>query len=404
MSTKPKLTQRIKATLERHKNANVALAVCLFMIAMAYVMQIVAIRGSLPPIETSGEKDYQMAKLVAEIQQIRSDTTGSLFWLKMIALFVTVGGAVSGYLIGQSQTTQKKLDFEKKKNIDTAYQSIVNKLADKDPRLRAAAAVELGSILQSFPTEWCGDSSDDDKKRRSQYIQLTKQVLAASLAIEDHKKVRKTLTIALVLHKPWENDPAEPAKRKYADARELDMSGAMAGDAYWRRVDFSGTDFYTADLTKRSFRESILHDAQFAPANLQRAVLAKAICRRANFKTADLRDADLTEAICEGTKFISADLRGADLSKASFAAWLETNPPHRERTSFELADLRNANLTNAAFAETNFEAAKVFGCVITGAKFLENPDAWVDNSEAGDGSQIILLSEWLALHQGANGQ
>ena len=40
----------------------------------------------------------EIDKLAAEIRQIRSDTTGSLFWLKMIALFVTVGGAVGGYL------------------------------------------------------------------------------------------------------------------------------------------------------------------------------------------------------------------------------------------------------------------------------------------------------------------
>src|SRR5262245_32493089 len=45
---------------------------------------------------------YEISKLDAEIRQIRSDTSGSLFVLKLIALFVTVGGAVGGYLIGQS--------------------------------------------------------------------------------------------------------------------------------------------------------------------------------------------------------------------------------------------------------------------------------------------------------------
>lgn len=42
------------------------------------------------------KKEYEINKLDAEIRQIRSDTAGSLFWLKLIALFVTVGGAVGG--------------------------------------------------------------------------------------------------------------------------------------------------------------------------------------------------------------------------------------------------------------------------------------------------------------------
>lgn len=40
--------------------------------------------------------EYEIGKLDAEISRIRSDTAGSLFWLKLIALFVTVGGAVGG--------------------------------------------------------------------------------------------------------------------------------------------------------------------------------------------------------------------------------------------------------------------------------------------------------------------
>src|SRR5947209_6465204 len=130
------------------------------MVGLVYQTQRIAVQGSLPPITGASKKEeYEIAKFAAEIQQIRSDTSGSLFWLKMIALFVTVGGAVGGYLLGQSETTKKKLAseeqrnmdqlaferqknidqlaFEKRKNIDLAYQSIVQELSDQSPLLRA---------------------------------------------------------------------------------------------------------------------------------------------------------------------------------------------------------------------------------------------------------------------------
>lgn len=314
------------------------------IIAIVYQSQRLSEQKSLPPIDTTSSKEqYEIAKLAAEIRQIRSDTSGSLFWLKMIALFVTVGGAVGGYLVGQSQTTKKRIDFENRKNIDAAYQSIVQELSDKAPLLRAAAAVKLGMILRSFPAEWTVSET-----RKEQLIQLTKQVLAASLSIEKDPKILKTLTIALVLHKRWEDDPEQSTKRRHADVRELDLSGAKAADAYWARVDFSYTDFYRADLKGTSFRESILQVAQFRDANLRDAVLAKANCQGANFK---------------------------------------------------LSDLRNADLSDTKLLQTNFEGAKVFHCILTGAELGDNPDTKVDNSAAGDGSHMIGLQEWLGDHQ-----
>lgn len=89
----------------------------------------------------TAKDSYEISKLDAEIRQIRSDTAGSLFALKVIALFVTVGGAVGGYLIGQSRTTQARISFEDRKNVDEVYQSIIRELADETPILRAAAAV-----------------------------------------------------------------------------------------------------------------------------------------------------------------------------------------------------------------------------------------------------------------------
>jgi hypothetical protein len=276
--------------------------------------------------------EYEISKLDAEISRIRSDTAGSLFWLKLVALFVTVGGAIGGYLVGQSRTTMAKIGFEDRRIVDEVYQSIVQELADESPVLRAAAAVKLGSILKSFPSEW-----HVSEKRIDQLIDLTKQVLAAALSIENESKVLKTLTINLILHNPDSGDGL-------SEARNLDLSGAKAEDAYWAKCNFEYSDFYLANLSRASFRKSNLSGAQFRESNLTKTVF--------------------DDSTCKGTNFKMADLRGASF--------------------------KGANIDNV-----NFEDAKVYSVVLTGATIKHIPDCAVDLSERGDGTYIVPLSNWL---------
>ena len=314
------LTQRLIAVL--------VLVLLMISVALVYLSQALVEKDALPPAMTASSStvpvssaerktQFEMAKLAAEIRQIRSDTGGSLFWLKMMALFVTVGGAVGGYLVGQSQATQKRIAFEHRKNIDSAYQAIVQELSSENPILRAAAAVKLGAILRAFPSEW-----DVSGERRAQLIQLTKQVLAAAVAIEVDTKVLKTLSIAIVLHQPWKKGPhKDPAVdpdgvdlSDYGDLRGIDLSGAKVTDAYWARVNFSNADFFKAICPEASFRKAILRGAQFRQANLQNAVLSEARCQNANFNLADLRGANFTSAWLDGAKFEHARVAGAVLS------------------------------------------------------------------------------------------
>jgi hypothetical protein len=326
--------------------AILVLAVCLLIIPALYYSQIWS-EVTSPPIPTTGPKEqFEIAKLAAEIRQIRSDTSGSLFWLKMIALFVTVGGAVGGYLVGQNRVAKRRIEFENRKNIEAVYQTIVQELSDQSPLLRAAAAVKLGNILKSFPAEWAKDDSAG-KAWKHQLIQLTKQVLAASLAIEKDSKVLKTLSIALVLDRP-ETLTGNETQKQYADARKLDLSGARADEAYWKLVDFSESDFYKASLKGASFRQSLLHYSQFRESSLSHSV------------------------------FFDADCAGA---------------------VFKLADLRNADLTEAKLYNTTFENAKIHGCKLTGIKLGggdNHPMDKVDDSVYGDGTKMITVGEWLA--------
>ena len=311
----------------------VVLIVLAAMLLMSFVLQSRAERGALSPIVAGGSSAKELReidKLDAEIKQIRSDTGGSLFWLKMAGLFVTVGAAVGGYLIGQAKTTKDRLDFEHRQSVDATYHALIQELSVETPLLRVASAMRLGKLLQSPPVEW--RVSDE---RRQELSRLTKQVLAASLAIEKEEKVLKALTIALGLH-------AEESER--ADLRELDLSGAKAKDAYWARIDFRYADFYRADLTDASLRKALLDGAQFRQTTLTNAVLAQASCEGATFK---------------------------------------------------LADLRGANLDGAKLRGATFENVRVFGASLVGAEIGENPDGQVDLSPEGDASQTMPVSEWL---------
>ncbi len=322
------------------------------VVATAFVLQSRAERGALTPVGVgaSVRNQREIDKLDAEIRQIRSDTSGSLFWLKMAGVFVTVGAAVGGYLLGQTRTTRERaeaerqtvrerLDFERRQNVDATYHAIVQELSVEPPLLRVASAMKLGKLLQSPPVEW--RVSEDQQLELSQ---LTKQVLAASLAIETQPKVLKALTIAIALHAP---------EAEGADLRNLDLSGARAQDAYWARIDFRYADFYRADLTEASLRKAKLEGAQFRETVLTNAVLVEAACTSANFKLADLRGADLS----------GADLRAA-----------------------------------------NFEGVKVFGARLDGALAGENPDCRVDVSREGDGSQSVPVGEWLGAASNGGGR
>jgi uncharacterized protein YjbI with pentapeptide repeats len=230
------------------------------------------------------------------------------------------------------------LDFEHRKDIDASYQAIITELSNKEPILRATAAVKLSLILKSFPVEW-----NVKPERRDELIQLTKQVLAAALSIEENRKVLKSITIALVLHKPWSSS-SNDERKQYAHVREFDLTNANAADAYWAKVDFTYTDFYAANLERVSFRNSILEGAQFRESYLKNAVLINTNCKGANFKFADLRG----------------------------------------------ADFGHANLANA-----NFEGAKVYGVNLHGVRFNSVPTIQVDTSKEGNGSEMTSFAKWV---------
>ena len=60
-----------------------------------------------------------------------------------------------------------------------------------------------------------------------------------------------------------------------------------------------------------------------------------------------------------------------------------------------MADLRGASFKKANLDSSNFENAKVHSVSMNGALINNIPNCFVDNSENGDGSNLIPVNEWL---------
>lgn len=299
-----------------------------------------AFTSKVVPYTDKSRDQFEVFKLAAEVEQIRSDTAGRLFWLKLVAVFVTVGGAIGGYLIGQSKVSRDRLNFEHRKDVDAAYQQIIQELSSEQAVLRSAAAVKLGAILSEMPAEW-----NISTERREQLLKLTKQVLAAALAIEKNEKVLKTISIAIVLHK--KTPPL-------GDVRGLDFSLAEAIDAYWAKVDFTYADCFKAKLTGASFRNSLLFRTQFREAMLDNTVFINADCRETNFKLANLTNADFTGA-----------------------------------------DLRNASVAGANLTGVNLTGARVHGLDTRNATILPDETTLVNISPDDAGTNLVPLRQWV---------
>jgi uncharacterized protein YjbI with pentapeptide repeats len=302
----PKTAKKV-AGLGLNQAAVIGLVILVVVLTLVTTLfaQALAERGAITSGSVSRDLTAarQLDKLDAEIQKIRSETAGSLFWLKMIGLFVTVGSAVGGYLIAHTRSANMRLQFERRNEVIRLYQGMVEELSSEKPILRAAAAVRLGAVLEKYPSTWEieGESSEDTKQ---ELVKLTKQVLASSLTIETEPAVLKVLSISIARHK------VSDERGKKFDMTGLDLSSAKAIDAYWADCNLSRTDLYNSDLRSASLRRSTLHWTQFRDASLVSAVLSGADCDSTNFKRANLREADL-EGIRNWTAI--ADIKQANI-------------------------------------------------------------------------------------------
>ena len=141
----------------------------------------------------------------------------------------------------------------------------------------------------------------------------------------------------------------------------LDLYGASAVGAKYRRCRMTECCFRRADLTFADFKDAYLGFSNFTLAIAAGANLSNTYLRSANFESADLTgaylmDATLAEAVLWETILIDADLTGANLTGA-----------HLGRANLTGAILSKANLTGANLTGADLTGANLTGANLTGA-------------------------------------
>jgi uncharacterized protein YjbI with pentapeptide repeats len=221
------------------------------------------------------------------------------------------------------------------------------------------------------------------------------------------------LTRDQVLQKLRRND-----KLERADLRGLDLSHAPMSGAALSRADLEGTNLEAAVLRRANLKNANLREAYLAGADLEEANLENADLEGAKLERASLAGANLSRANLDGANLTGANLSGARLSFAQVSSANLTGADLRNailtHANFEEstlgavkaieADLRAANLRGATLTKADLTGAKVAGLIGTGSPLGEVLVAWLDTSEAGDGTGRITNGEIPGLLTGLRAQ
>jgi uncharacterized protein YjbI with pentapeptide repeats len=196
-------------------------------------------------------------------------------------------------------------------------------------------------------------------------------------------------------------------KLERADLRGVDLSKAALPGAALSRADLEGANLESAVLRKAALKNASLREAYLAGADLQEANLENADLEGAKLDRANLAGANLSRANLEGASLAGANLAGARLPNAQLGSANLTGADLRGAVLAHAvledaslggvkandADLRNAILRGAKLSGADLTGAKVAGLVGTGAPAPDVQVAWLDTSEAGDGTGRITNGE-----------
>jgi uncharacterized protein YjbI with pentapeptide repeats len=211
-------------------------------------------------------------------------------------------------------------------------------------------------------------------------------------------------------------------KLERADLRGVDLSKVALAGAALSRADLDGANLESANLRRAALKNASLREAYLAGADLQeanlenadlegakldRANLAGANLSRANLEGASLAGANLAGARLPYAQLVAANLTGADLRGATLAhasldeaslggaklAKADLSHAGLEKADLTDVDARGATLTGARLGGATLTGAKVAGLVGTGVPNTDVKVAWLDTSEAGDGTGRISNGE-----------
>ncbi|PTB99098.1 hypothetical protein C9993_04815 [Marinobacter sp. Z-F4-2] len=216
-------------------------------------------------------------------------------WLANVVGLVTLVIPVVGFLFYKFKKTIAK---EQVMVIGDHFRKIVDQVTTGSLDTRVSAAIQMRRFLNS-ETEF-GIS-------KMPYARDCLEVTSALLKVMPTSNLQKILA---------DNIRYVPASLlKNADLQRANLSKAYLSDSE-DRIDLSGADFFQANLSGASFKNSILEGAQFYESTLSGSTLKGCNLRSANFNAAALSNVNLLGADLKGTNFSNAKIFNVDFSGA----------------------------------------------------------------------------------------
>jgi len=185
----------------------------------------------------------------------------------------------------------KFLDYrsreQKLESIGISFRKTVAKLSSINELERVSGAILLRRFF---------DKNTEMGLGRTPYASEAINVIASSLRTLPTGNLQKILSDGLTY----------ASDLKELDLQNTNLQNAYLGNRGDNKLDFSGTDFYKANLSGSSFNGAILQRVIFYQSQLIDTV----------FKNTDLRNSNFYEANLMGANFSNAQLEGANFSHA----------------------------------------------------------------------------------------
>lgn len=315
------------------------------------------------------KKALEIKKLRAEVDKLSEETTElrttnealgtSTRWATawggfigaLFGTFVTVSIGLAG--IGLNKTQREKMKQEQSHAREKHLLEIFHDLGDeKSSRVRlGAVAILVQKIARITAPDFV--AKEDDKRDLPTMVSVLIAASKQEPVIEIQKQIADGLAKALGAIVSG----AEPSTEK-SPLSGYDFQGAKLGNAWWKKVDARGIDFYKAEFFQAGLREAFLSRAVLQEANLKKSILVEARLEEADLQRADLTNARLSRANLRNAKLGGAILRGADLKGADLKGADLTN-----------ADLSGADLGGAKLEGARYTEEQLMSCNMDGVDF-----------------------------------
>lgn len=214
-------------------------------------------------------------------------------WFTNIIALLTLVIPVVAFLFYKFKKTIAK---EQVMVIGDHFRKIVEQVTTGSLDARVSAAIQMRRFL---------DSKTEFGVSKMPYAKDCLEVTSALLKVMPTSNLQKILAdnIRLVPSNLLIN----------ADLQRANLAKAYLSDSK-RRIDLSGVDFFQANLSGASLRNSIVQGGQFYEATLSGSILRGCDLRSANFYAATLCNVNLRGADLKGTDFSNAKLINVDFS------------------------------------------------------------------------------------------